>query len=252
MQDWQARVAENDPEAEEASGGIQLGLFTPERAEAEAGFAALSRLELDRAEELFTGMLRGDADNEDARCGLAAVAHWREVVVRVEPLPALDRAEAIWRAVGECSAELIPRTLRRRLLEEVLETLEMRAEATPLADLCVADVLVAMGRHGSARRWLEWATRSKPGCARLHLLRGDALYEASASEARACYSRGLLLDPTLERWAGVAWRELARRVRETGGAAVALEWWAAGRLPLPPPDAVAEPHPSLADRKSVV
>jgi len=82
----------------------------------------------------------------------------------------------------------------------------------------------------------------------VHLLLGDALWLTDpAGEARSCYSRGMFLDPTLDRWQTVAWPELARRVREIGGAATALDWWAAGRIPLPPIDADGVPHPAVAE-----
>lgn len=232
---------------DEPRGPVQLGLFTPETEEVEAGFAALGRLDLSGAESVFAGMHRRCPDTEDAACGLAAVAHWRAVLSEVDLLPPPERAAALWRAVRECPREIITRTLRRRVLEDVLETLRMQAEVLPRCELCVADVLLALRRTGSARRWLDWAIRADPECARLQLLHGDALHEVSAGAARSCYSRGLLLDPTLERWKEVAWRELAVRVAEVGGAATALDWWAAGRLPLPPPQTVGEPHPSLAD-----
>jgi tetratricopeptide (TPR) repeat protein len=249
-QDSQAfldEVARHEADDGDDPFGVQLGLFTPEVAEVEAGFAALGRLELDRADALFAGIVEREPDNEDGQVGLAAVSHWRRTCDQLASLPALERAMATWCAVRDCPAPLITRTLRRRLLEEVLGLLELQASPVRCPDLCVADVLLALHRPGEARRWLEWATRSAPGSARLFTLYGDALYDVSVSQAKACYSRGLLVDPTLPEWRTVAWPELAGRVADAGGATAALELWAAGQLPMPPPDAAVQPHPSLAE-----
>lgn len=240
-------VAAHGADEEDGSLGVQLGLFTPEVAEVEAGFAALGRLELDRAEALFAGIVEREPGNEDGHVGLAAVAHWRDVCDQLALLPALERAVATWREVRACPEALNTRALRRRLLEDVLGILELEASPTPCPDLCVADVLLALHRSGEARRWLEWATRAAPQSARLFALYGNSLYDVSVSQARACYSRGLLVDPTLSEWRDVAWLELARWVDEAGGALAALKLWATGQLPLPPPDVAAEPHPSLAE-----
>jgi tetratricopeptide (TPR) repeat protein len=227
---------------------VQLGLFTPDRNEVEVAFAALESLDFERAERLFDGILERDPASSDATDGLAAVGHWRGVLASIEQAGSLGRATALWSAVRECPPKLITRNLRRRMLEEVLEMLEVQAEVMPAPDLCAGEVLLELGRIASARSWFGWAARREPDVARLHLLRGDALWAAdSVGEARSCYSRGLFLDPTLDRWRSVVWPELARRVREVGGAATALEWWAAGRIPVPPIDADGAPHPDIAE-----
>jgi tetratricopeptide (TPR) repeat protein len=203
---------------------VQLGLFTPDRNEAEVAFAALDALDFERAERLFRGMLERDAASSEATHGLAAADHWRSVLAPIEQAGPVERAQAAWCAVRECPPMLITRNLRRRMLVEVLELLEVQAEVMPAPDLCAGEVLLQLGRIASARAWFEWAARREPDVARVHLLRGDALWAAdSIGEARSCYSRGMFLDPTLERWRSVAWPELARRVREVGGAATALD-----------------------------
>lgn len=227
---------------------VQLGLFSPDRQEVEAGFAALGRLELERAETLLRGLLERDPCSDDGREGLEAVAHWRTVLEAVATLPAVERAHALWRAVSGCPPRLLTRSLRARLLEDVLETLETQAAPLPCPELCAADVLLALGRERTARSWLEWAVRHEPRAARLQLLLGDACWmTASAGPARSAYSRGLLLDPTLERWRDVVWIELRRKIRSAGGDRTALELWAAGGLPLPPPDAAGPAHPLVAE-----
>jgi tetratricopeptide (TPR) repeat protein len=259
---YHAGVSNLDPavgsrleEREDQDGGdvdpcapVQLGLFTPDRNEVEVAFAALESLDLGRAKRLFDGILERDPASSDANDGLAAVDRWRGVLASIEQAGSMGRATALWSAVRECPPQLITRSLRRRLLEEVLEILEVQAEVIPAPGLCAGDVLIELGRIDSARTWCEWAVRRAPNEARVHLLRGDALWLADpCNEACSCYSRGLLLDPTLERWQSVAWRELAVRVRQHGGAATALEWWAAGRMPLPPLDSEGTPHPDVAE-----
>jgi tetratricopeptide (TPR) repeat protein len=242
-------------EQEDGGGGdvdpcapVQLGLFTPDRNEIEVAFAALESLDFERAKRLFDGILERDPASSDANEGLAAVDRWRGVLESIEQSGSVGRATALWFAVRECPPQLITRNLRRRLLEEVLEILEVQAEVIPTSDLCIGEVLIELGRIGSARTWCDWAARRAPNDAHVHLLRGDALWLADFfDEGRSCYSRGLLLDPTLERWRSVAWRELAVRICQNGGAATALEWWAAGRIPLPPPDSDGAPHPDIAE-----
>ncbi len=240
---WGESHSESDP-----IGPVQLGLFTPDRAEVEAGFTALGQLDLERAEGLFRGVLERQTDDEDARQGLEAVEHWRGLLADLAERPPLERAAALWRSVHECPPVRITRTLRRNLLEGVLEVLETEADPVPIGDLCVAEVLLELNRPEAARSWLEWSIGREPGRARLHLLRGNVEWARRQEEAaRACYSLGLLVDPTLERWQSVAWRLLARRISESGGVATALEWWAAGRLPLPPLDVALPPHEELAE-----
>lgn len=227
---------------------VQLGLFTPGRIEVEVAFAALEDLDFEHAERLFHGMLERDSTSSDATDGLAIVDHWRGALASLEQAGAMERAKAVWCAVRECPPKLITRNLRRQMLEEVLELLEIQYEAVPAPDLCAGEVLLELGRIASARAWFDWAARREPNVARVHLLRGDALWVAdSVGEARMSYSRGMYLDPTLERWRSVAWSELARRVREVGGAATALEWWAATRLPLPATDVEGVPHPAVEE-----
>lgn len=236
-----------DMVGQDSLGAVQLGLFTPERAETEQAFAALDSLEFERAEELFRGMLARDAGSPQAGDGLAAVGHWRRLHASLDGLAATERALALWHAIHECPPRLRTRTLCRRLLREVLELLETANELQSIPELCAGEVLLALGRVTAARAWLEWAVRRQPESARIQLLLGDALWSAdSASAARACYSRGLLLDPTLPRWRSVAWRELARSVCDVGADATALEWWATARLPVPPCHVAGTPHPAVA------
>jgi len=224
---------------------VQLGLFTPDRAELEGAHERLDRLDLDGAESLFRGILERDPSSADAREGLAAVAHWRRVVTELPPGP-LEHAGALWAAVAGCPPRLISRGLRRRVLSEVLELLEVGSDDQSTAEVCAGEVLLALGRGAAARRWCEWACRRTPGSGRLWRLEGDLLWVAKSSEAaRRSYSRGLLLEPTLPGWSSVAWPELARAVRRSGAAATAMEWWASLRLPLPPLDVVGEPHPAV-------
>ncbi len=225
---------------------VQLGLFTPDRTELEGAHERLDRLDLDGAESLFRGILDRDPSSADAREGLAAVAHWRRVAAEV-PSAALDRADALWAAVRGCPPRLISRRLRRRILNEVLELLEVGSDDQSTAEVCAGEVLHALGRGAAAHAWCEWACRRMPGSGRLWRLEGDLLWTAEASEAaRRSYSRGLLLDPVLPEWSSVAWPELARAVRRSGAAATAMEWWASFRLPLPPLDVVGDPHPAVA------
>jgi hypothetical protein len=138
--------------------------------------------------------------------------------------------------------------VRRSILKEVIELLETSADALPVPEPCVGDVLLALGREQTARSWLEWAIRHERDAARLHLLLGDAHWLTEApSRARSCYSRGLLLDPTLDRWRSVAWRELASRIRAVGTPRAALELWVEGVLPVPPTDTSGVAHPEVAE-----
>ena len=234
--------------AEDCDGPVQLGLFSPEQQEVEAAWAALGRLELDRAESLFSGALDRDPESEPSRRGVDAVAYWRAAIEGLAGATALERASSLWQAVSRCPPGMLSRPLRRRLLTDVLEPLEMHPGPLPLPELCAGDVLLALGREGSARAWLEWAVRHEPCAARLQLLLGDACWlTGAAGPARASYSRGLLLDPTLERWHEVAWVDLRRRIQETGGARAAVELWAEGGLPLPPTTSAGRPHPAVAE-----
>jgi hypothetical protein len=227
---------------------LQLGLFSPGRNEAEAAFGALDNLDFEGAERLFRSMLERDPVSSDATTGLEAVDHWRGVLASLDQNSSMERARVVWSAVRECPPRLITRNLRRRMLEEVLELLEMRYEVMPVPNLCAGEILLELGRIASARSWFTWAVRREPEIALVHLLSGDTLWVGdSAGEARACYSRGMYLDPTLERWRSVLWPELAHRVRAVGGAATALEWWAAGRLPLPRTDVDGEPHSEVEE-----
>ena len=227
---------------------LQLGLFSPGRNEAEAAFGALESLEFECAERLFRSMLERDLASSDATTGLEAVDHWRGVHASLDQAGPMERARVVWCAVRECPPRLITRNLRRRMLEEVLELLEMRYEVMPVPNLCAGEVLLELGRIGPARSWFTWAVRLEPEVALVHLLFGDTLWVAdSAGEARSCYSRGMYLDPTLERWRSAAWPELAHHVRAVGGVATALEWWAAGRLPLPKTDVDGEPHSEVEE-----
>lgn len=225
-----------------------MGLFTADVMEVEAAFGALGRREIDRAEEMFRAILGRDSASDDGRDGLAAIEYWRPVLVRRDGVEPIDRAVELWRAVEACSARLVPRSVRRSILEEVVELLETSAEALPVPEPCVGDVLLALGREQTARSWLEWAIRHERNAARLHLLLGDAHWLTEApSRARSCYSRGLLLDPTLDRWQSVAWRELASRIRAVGTPRAALELWVEGVLPVPPTDTSGVAHSEVAE-----
>jgi len=227
---------------------VQLGLFTPDRNEAEAAYGALDGLDFERAERLFRGMLDRDSAGSEATTGLKAVDHWRGVLASLDQAGSMERARGLWFAVRKCPPRLITRNLQRRMLEEVLELLEMRYEVMAGPDLCAGEVLLELGRIASARTWFKWAARREPNVAWVHLLFGDTLWAGdSVGEARSFYSRGMYLDPTLERWRSVLWPDLARRVRAVGGAATALEWWAAGSLPLPTTDVKGEPHPVVEE-----
>ena len=161
----------------------------------------------------------------------------------------MDRAVTLWRAVTTCSSRLITRRLRLVLLGDVLESLEMACDPVPNPDLCVGDVLLALGRERTARTWLEGAVHQGPCISRLNLLLGDACWLTdSRGPAHSAYSRGLLLDPTLERWRSVAWQELRRRIRSAGGVRTALEMWAEGALPVPPLATVGRPHHAVRER----
>lgn len=231
-----------------APGAVQLGLFSPGSAEVEAAFARLERLELEAADDAFRSVVARDAANHHAAEGLAAVAHWRRVLAACDDLPAPERADGLWLALRGCPPRLLTRRLRHRLLREVLESLETGLEQQATPTVCAGEVLLALNRPAAARSWLDWAVPRQPESARLQLVLGDVLWRAeSVSAARACYSRGLRLDPTLEQWREAAWRELARSAAAVGAVATALEWWATGRLPVPPPDTVGEPHPRLAE-----
>lgn len=234
---------EDDP-----GGAVQMGLFSADVMEAEAAFAALGRRDFDRAEGMFRAIVGRDATSRDGRDGLAAVEYWRPVVARSEGVGPVERAVELWRAVEACPEHLLPRSLRRSLLEEMLELLETRAEALPAFEVCVGDVLLALGREQMARSWLEWAIRHERDAARLHLLLGDAHWLTEApSRARSCYSRGLLLDPTLDRWRSVAWPELASRIRAVGTPRAALELWVEGVIPVPPTDTSGVAHPEVVE-----
>ncbi|MFV2073557.1 MAG: hypothetical protein ACC742_13000 [Thermoanaerobaculales bacterium] len=227
---------------------VQLGLFSPGQNEIEVAFAALDKLDFEYAEGLFLDMVKRDSAGSAATNGLATVDHWRGVLASIEGAGPVNRAKALWHAVRGCPPKLITRNLRRRMLEEVLDLLEIQNEAVPASDLCTGEVLLELGRLASARKWFDWAARSEPNVARFHLLGGDVLWASdSVAEARSSYSRGMFLDPTLERWESAAWPELGRRVREVGGVATALEWWAAARLPLPPTDVDGVPHPAVEE-----
>lgn len=217
----------------EAADDCQLDLFGWERIKLGEGYAALARLELERAAAVFGDLLRQKPDFTDAKEGCAMAMAWGDVLWEMETRSQETAAAFLWERIRSYSFGPWGGDLRKALVRRLIAVAGRDADFYAPPDFCLGVLHLEVGEHERAEASLRGLLQKHPDDARLLLHLGNALFlQRRASEARVFYAKALLGSPAVMGAAGWEDGEVAALIRETGPQMAPVHGWLRGILPM--------------------
>ncbi len=211
----------------------QLDLFGQDRIKLGEGYAALARLDLDKAASIFGDLIRENPQFADAADGKTMALEWGDVLWGIESLNSEAAALSLWKKVGSSSFDQWGDGLRKALVRRVISLIGNNEDFFIPPDLCLGSLHIEVMQYEQAERSLRKLLEKHPDNARLLCLLGNSLApQQRRSEARVFYAKAFLRSPREASAGGPNDDELAALIRREGPSMTPVYGFMENVLPL--------------------
>ncbi len=222
-----------DETPQEEPAAFQFDLFGLDRIKLGEGYAALARLDLDKAASIFGDLVRDDPQFADAVDGKAMALAWGDVLRGIESLNGAAAALSLWEKIRSFSFGQWGDGLRKALVKKVIDLVGDNDDFFIPPDLCLGFLHIDVMQYERAEDSLRKLLEKHPDNARLLCLLGNALVpQRRRSEARVYYAKAFLRSPREASEAGANDDELAAIIRREGPYLTPIHGLLEGVLPL--------------------
>ena len=175
---------------------VQLDLFGLDRIKLGEGYAALSRLDLDRAASIFNGLIQGNPDFDDARQGFVMAAAWSDILWESETRGPQAAVAFLWEKIQSSSFGRWGGGLRAALIRKLIGLIGDDARFYVPPVLCLGFLWFELSDFERAEDAYRRLLDKQPNDARLVCRLGNSLFlQGRRSEARRWYAQALLASP---------------------------------------------------------
>ncbi|HAM53767.1 MAG TPA: hypothetical protein DCP92_24885 [Nitrospiraceae bacterium] len=232
--------------------GLQLDLFGWERVKTGEGFCALANLDFKKAVIIFEDVLSKWEGHPDASTGLRMAVEWDNALAEIEGLPKDNAVIFLWERVRSYTFGQWGGAFRTALIKRGIVLLEDGDSLHIPVDLYLGALYLEIEDYGKAeqayRRFIE--RHSADG--RTLVCLGNCLWrQGRKGEARATYTKALLVSPWEVRLEEIDDKELVAAVAEEDIYLAAVYGWLRRVLPLVAVE-VDTPHDSNHGWSSLV
>lgn len=211
----------------------QLDLFGQERIKLGEGYAALARLEPDKAAAIFGDLVRENPDFADAAEGKAMAIEWGDSLWEIESLKPEAAALSLWDKVRSASFGFWGDGLRKALIRRAIDLIWNTEDFFIPPALCLGFLHFEAGQYEQAERALRKLLEKHPDNIRLLCLLGNSLVlQRRPAEARSLYAKALLRSPGDLDAGAFSDDATAALVRMHGCCLAPIYGWMEGVLPL--------------------
>lgn len=211
----------------------QLDLFGQDRIKLGEGYAALARLDLDKAASIFSGLIMENPDFAEAAEGKAMAMEWSDALWQIESLKPEVAAVSLWERIRSSSFGQWGGGLRKALTKKLIALIGSDHDFYAPPDLCLGYLYYELADYELAENSYRRLLNKHPDDSRFLCRLGNSLFlQKRLSEARRCYTRALLMAPgeidpmTLEDG------ELRSIIKEVGPFTAPIHGWLRGALQL--------------------
>jgi tetratricopeptide (TPR) repeat protein len=206
-----------DETSQEGLAEFQLDLFGQDRIKLGEGYAALARLDLDKAASIFGDLVRENPQFADAADGKAMALEWGDALWGIESLNSEAAALALWEKVGSSSFGQWGDGLRKALVRRVISLIGKNEDFFIPPGLCLGSLHIEVMQYEQAESSLRKLLEKHPHNARLLCLLGNSLVpQQRRSEARVFYAKAFLRSPREASAEGPNDDELVALIRREG------------------------------------
>jgi len=212
---------------------VQLDFFGMDRIRLGEGYAALAKLELDRAASIFNELILANPDFVDAKQGYVIATAWSEILWELETRCPQDAVAFLWEKIQTYAFGQWCGGLRTALVRKVIGLIDCDVYFFISPDFCLGYLLFEMADYEQAEKAYRFLTEKKPNNAKLICGLGNSIFlQKRLFEARYCYAQALLTSPLDVDPNGLEDTELKRIVKECGVYMAPVYGWLRGALPL--------------------
>lgn len=195
----------------------QLDLFGLERIKLGEGYAALARLDLDRAASIFGDLIMENPDFAEAAEGEAMALEWSDALRATGSFTPEAAALSLWERLRSFSFGRWGDELRKALVRRVINLIGNNEDFFIPPDLCLGSLHIDVMQYEQAERSLRKLLEKHPDNARILCLLGNSLVpQQRRSEARLLYAKAFLRSPREASEAGPNDDELAAIIKREG------------------------------------
>jgi tetratricopeptide (TPR) repeat protein len=217
---------------EEPAGEEQLDLFGQDRIRLGEGYAALARLDLDRAATIFNGFALENPAFGDAKQGFAMASAWSDILWDLETRGQQDAAVFLWEKIRTYDFGQWGNGLRKALIRKLTGLIGDAGFYVP-PDLCLGFLFFELADYERSEDAYRSLLKISPNEARLLCRLGNSIYlQRRRTEARHHYVQALLASPRDVDPSMIEDAELRDIIKEYGVCPAPAYGWLRGLLPL--------------------
>jgi len=206
-----------DETCQEKPATFQFDLFGQDRIKLGDGYAALARLDLDKAASIFGDLIREDPQFTDAVDGKTLALEWGDMLWSIDALDSEAAALALWQKVRSSSFGKWGDGLRKALVKKVIGLIGDNEDFFIPPDLCLGSLHIDVLQYEEAEHSLRKLLEKHRDNARLLCLLGNSLVpQQRRSEARVLYAKAFLHSPCEANAAWLSDDELAAIIKREG------------------------------------
>lgn len=218
---------------EEPAGEAQLDLFGLDRIKLGEGYAALARLDLDRAAAIFNELALGNPDFGDAKQGYAMAAAWSDILWESETRGQQDAGVFLWEKIRTHGFGQWGGGLRKALIGKLIGMIGDDADFYVPPDLCLGLLFFELADYERSEDAYRRLLEKRPNEAALLCRLGNSIFlQRRPSEAGPFYVRALLTSPRDVPSDELEDAELRGIIKECGACLAPVYGWLRGALPL--------------------
>lgn len=217
----------------DAAHDSQLDLFGLDRIRLGEGYAALARLDLDRAASIFNGLTIENPDFTDAKEGFAMGAAWGDILWELENRSPQDALVFLWEKIQSYDFGQWGSGLRKALIKRLIGMIGDDNQFSVLPNLCLGFLHAELGEYERAENAYRHLLERHPDDMKILCRLANSLFcLKKRSEARHCYTHALLSAPAQVEACDLEDMEVGRIVKECGSVMAPVYGWLRDILPL--------------------
>ena len=217
----------------ESVGDCQLDLFGLDRIKLGEGYAALARLDLDRAASLFSDLALEKPDFGDATQGYGMAVAWSDILWELETRGPQEAAVFLWEKIQTYAFGQWGSGLRKALIRKLTGLVGDDARFYVPPDLCLGFLFFELADYERSEDAYRRLLEKHPNNVKLMCRLGNSIFlQRRRSEARHYYVQALLTSPHDVKPGELDDAALKSIIKESGVCLAPVYGWLRDVLPL--------------------